>query len=44
MAVQVPDVLAPFATALTPIVEGIISRDLGRFADIARREVAEQRV
>lgn len=35
---QVPDVLAPFAGALTPIVESILSTDLKRFADLAVRQ------
>ena len=37
-ATQVPDVLAPFAGALTPIVESILSTDLKRFADLAVRQ------
>eukprot|EP00775_Hariotina_reticulata_P002059 gene2059-2379_t len=32
---EVPDVLAPFANALTPVVEGIISKDMERFRDYA---------
>eukprot|EP00879_Flechtneria_rotunda_P029717 GHRR01032160.1.p2 GENE.GHRR01032160.1~~GHRR01032160.1.p2 ORF type:complete len:168 (+),score=34.28 GHRR01032160.1:292-795(+) len=32
---EVPEVLAPFANALTPVVEGIISRDMERFRDYA---------
>ncbi|KAK9903592.1 hypothetical protein WJX75_009471 [Coccomyxa subellipsoidea] len=35
---EVPDVLAPFAGALTPIVESILSTDLKRFADLAVRQ------
>ena len=35
---EVPDVLAPFAGALTPIVESILSTDLKRFANLAAQE------
>jgi len=35
---EVPDVLAPFGSALTPIVEGILAKDLQRFADLAKAE------
>ncbi|EIE22975.1 hypothetical protein COCSUDRAFT_29043 [Coccomyxa subellipsoidea C-169] len=35
---EVPDVLAPFAGALTPIVESILSNDLKRFAELAPRQ------
>ena len=38
MRMQVPDVLAPFAGAVTPIVENILSTDLGRFAKLAEAE------
>eukprot|EP00878_Enallax_costatus_P029280 GHUV01031730.1.p1 GENE.GHUV01031730.1~~GHUV01031730.1.p1 ORF type:complete len:220 (+),score=26.49 GHUV01031730.1:327-986(+) len=34
---EVPEVLAPFANALTPTVEGIISRDMERFKDYATK-------
>ncbi|KAI8462814.1 MAG: hypothetical protein J3K34DRAFT_372972 [Monoraphidium minutum] len=33
---EVPDVLAPFANALTPVVEGIIGRDMERFREYAQ--------
>ncbi len=36
--IQVPDVLAPFAGALTPIVESILSNDLKRFAELAPKQ------
>ena len=32
---EVPDVLAPFASALTPLVERVLAADLGRFAALA---------
>jgi len=32
---EVPDVLVPFANALTPVVEGIIGKDMERFRDYA---------
>ncbi|WIA22689.1 hypothetical protein OEZ86_009655 [Tetradesmus obliquus] len=32
---EVPEVLAPFANALTPVVEGIIGQDMLRFKDYA---------
>ncbi|KAL4450056.1 hypothetical protein ABPG77_010725 [Micractinium sp. CCAP 211/92] len=32
---EVPGVLAPFASLLTPVVEGILSTDMKRFADYA---------
>jgi uncharacterized membrane protein len=32
---EVPDILAPFAGAVTPIVENILKTDLKRFADLA---------
>lgn len=35
---EVPDVLVPFAGAVTPIVEGILSRDLKRFANLAAQQ------
>jgi hypothetical protein len=35
---QVPDVLAPFAGALTPIVENILATDLKRFARLAKQQ------
>ena len=35
---EVPDVLAPFAGALTPVVESILSTDLKRFANLAAQE------
>ncbi|KAG2447589.1 hypothetical protein HYH02_007512 [Chlamydomonas schloesseri] len=31
---EVPDVLVPFANALTPLVEGIIGKDMERFRDM----------
>eukprot|EP00200_Dunaliella_tertiolecta_P005430 CAMPEP_0202337382 /NCGR_PEP_ID=MMETSP1126-20121109/85_1 /ASSEMBLY_ACC=CAM_ASM_000457 /TAXON_ID=3047 /ORGANISM="Dunaliella tertiolecta, Strain CCMP1320" /LENGTH=164 /DNA_ID=CAMNT_0048927559 /DNA_START=306 /DNA_END=800 /DNA_ORIENTATION=+ len=31
---EVPDILVPFASALTPLVEGIIASDLKRFRDM----------
>ncbi|KAG2422351.1 hypothetical protein HXX76_016111 [Chlamydomonas incerta] len=31
---EVPDVLVPFANALTPLVEGIISKDMERFREM----------
>ena len=32
---EVPDILAPFGGALTPVVEGILRTDMGRFAEYA---------
>lgn len=37
---EVPDVLVPFANALTPLVEGIIGKDMVRFKDFAMQYVA----
>lgn len=37
---QVPDVLAPFGGAVTPIVENILSTDLKRFARLAEQQQA----
>eukprot|EP00798_Chlamydomonas_sp_ICE-L_P016204 gene16204-22368_t len=34
---EVPNILAPFAFALTPVVEGIISKDMDRFAVYAQQ-------
>ena len=34
---EVPDILAPFAGALTPLVEGILATDMRRFADLASK-------
>lgn len=40
---EVPDVLVPFANALTPLVEGIIQGDMVRFKDYAVRTAQDQR-
>jgi len=32
---EVPGILAPFGGALTPVVEGILQRDMARFAEFA---------
>ena len=32
---EVPDILAPFGGALTPVVEGILRTDMGKFAEYA---------
>jgi hypothetical protein len=34
----VPDVLAPFGSAVTPIVENILATDLRRFAKLAEQQ------
>lgn len=34
---EVPDILAPFAGALTPLVEGILATDMRRFATLAAK-------
>ena len=36
---EVPDGLAPFASAVTPLVERILRTDMGRFKDLAEQEV-----
>jgi len=36
---EVPDVLAPFASAVTPLVERILRTDMGRFKALAEKEV-----
>ena len=38
---EVPDVLAPFASALTPLVERILAGDMQRFKALAEREFQE---
>ena len=38
---EVPDVLAPFASALTPLVERILAGDMQRFKVLAEREFQE---
>lgn len=38
---EVPDILAPLAGTLTPIVENILRTDLGRFAKLAAQEAAQ---
>lgn len=35
---EVPNALAPFANALTPLVEGILRRDMSRFATYAQEQ------
>lgn len=42
IAYEVPDILAPLAGALTPLVENILRTDLGRFARLAAAQVAPQ--
>lgn len=37
---EVPDILVPFANLLTPVVEGIIQKDMERFRELAIREAA----
>lgn len=37
---QVPDVLAPLANTVTPIVENILATDLRRFATLAEQQEA----
>lgn len=37
---QVPDILAPLASTVTPIVENILATDLRRFAMLAEQESA----
>lgn len=37
---EVPELLAPFASALTPVVEGIIGRDMERFREYAVKYAA----
>lgn len=39
---EVPDILAPLAGALTPLVENILRTDLGRFARLAAAQAAQQ--
>ncbi|KAK9820639.1 hypothetical protein WJX81_003917 [Elliptochloris bilobata] len=39
---EVPDILAPLAGALTPVVENILRTDLGRFAQLAAQQQAAQ--
>lgn len=39
---EVPDVLVPFANALTPLVEGIIQKDMERFKEYAQAHVTQQ--
>lgn len=34
---EVPDILGPFAGALTPLVEGILATDMRRFAALASK-------
>ena len=38
---EVPDVLAPFASALTPLVERILAGDMQRFKVLAEKEFQE---
>jgi len=38
---EVPDVLAPFASALTPLVERILAGDMERFKVLAEKEFQE---
>lgn len=38
---EVPDVLAPFASALTPLVERILAGDMQRFKALAEKEFQE---
>ena len=35
---EVPDVMAPFGSAITPAVEGILRTDMRRFAEFATRQ------
>lgn len=39
---EVPQVLAPFANALTPVVEGILQRDMQRFREYVAADVANK--
>lgn len=38
IAYETPDVLAPFGSAVTPLVESIIAADLQRFRDYALQQ------
>lgn len=40
---EVPDVLAPFASALTPLVERILAGDMERFKVLAEKEFQEKK-
>ena len=42
IAYEVPDILVPLAGALTPLVENILRTDLGRFAQLAAAQAAQQ--
>jgi uncharacterized membrane protein len=37
---EVPTILVPFASALAPVVEGILSADMRRFAALAEAQAA----
>ncbi|GLI66052.1 hypothetical protein VaNZ11_009767 [Volvox africanus] len=39
---EVPDVLVPFANALTPLVEGIIQKDMERFREYVAAQATEK--
>jgi uncharacterized membrane protein len=39
---EVPNVLAPFAQLLTPVVEGILSKDMQRFREYAAELYAKE--
>ncbi|GIL45246.1 hypothetical protein Vafri_2539 [Volvox africanus] len=39
---EVPDVLVPFANALTPLVEGIIQKDMERFREYVASQATEK--
>ena len=41
---EIPGILAPFGNALTPVVEGILQRDMARFAEYATQPGQPRRV